>query len=152
MSIPFELRPATMYDKTFMMKLEKVTWDKYLELNPGTDIELDEELQKEHYEYHFRPKYVSIIEHKGAPIGAYSVLFKRKGIFIVYLYVLPEYNNGGIKELLIKEVQKRAKEERKPINTCVYKGVNMDKDVCVSLGFKQFREDGIKLRMKWEPP
>ena len=45
-----------------------------------------------------------------------------------------------------------AKEERKPINTCVYKGVNIDKDICFNLGFMQLREDGIRLRMKWEPP
>lgn len=141
MHIPFDLRPATVYDKSFMMKLEKVTWTKYLELNPDTDIKLDEDHQKEYYETSFRPKYVSIIEHAGTPIGAYSVLFKRKKIFIVYLYILPEYNDGGIKEHLIKEVQKRSKEEQKPINTCVYKGDNIDKDMCVlALALKCFEK------------
>lgn len=154
MSIPFELRPATMYDKNFMMHLEKVTWVKYLESDPDIDVDIpewDDEWQKEYYEKYFRPKHVSIIEYKKTSIGAYSVIIKRSGIFIVYLYLLPEYEDSGIKEYLMKDILEKAKKEQKPVLTCVYKGDNIDKEVCISLGFKQFREDGIRQRMRWDP-
>ena len=120
MAITFELRPATIYDKEFMKRLENETWGKYAESDP--DIELDEDRQKEHYEKDFRPKYVSIIEYSGHPVGAYSVLVKRKKIFIVYLYLLPEYQKTRTMKNLIGAVLKRAKEERKPVMTCVYRG------------------------------
>ncbi len=153
MSIPFELRPATMYDKDFMMHLEKVTWVRYLESDPDIDVpEWDDDWQKEYYEKYFRPKHVSIIEHKGQPIGAYSAIIKRNGIYIVYLYLLPEYEDSGIKETLIKDILERAKEEHKQVMTCVYKGDDIDRELCVRLGFEVFREDGIRQRMKWVPP
>ena len=94
--------------------------------------------RKEYYENYFRPKHVSIIEHKGSPIGAYSVMIKKNGIYIVYLYLLSEYEDSGIKETLIKDILERAKEEHKQVMTCVYKGDDIDRQLCVHLGFEVF--------------
>ena len=135
-----------------MIHLEKVTWIKYFESDPDNELEWDDDYQKDYYEKYFRPKHVSIIEHLGQSIGAFSVIFRRSEIIIVYLYLLPDYQDSQIRESLIRDILKKAKEERKPVLTCVYRGENIEKEVCVRLGFEVFRVDGIQQRMKWVPP
>ena len=148
MSRAYRLCKATIDDKEFMMRLEKKNFALYPEV-----MELfDEEQQKYHYEHFFRPKHVSIIEHAGHPIGAVSVIIRRKEIFIVYLYLLPEFQNKGIDEILIKTVIKRAKKERKPVMTWLFKEDTQGKSLCDSLGFEKFAEDEVRWRVKWNPP
>lgn len=146
MKIPYQLRPATMEDRSFMMHLEKLTFAKYIE-----DIEQWEEHQKKHYDKHFRPKYVSIIEYFNQPIGAVSVMVRRKEIYIVYLYILPEFQNKDIDESLIKNILNRAKQEHKSVITCMFKGETRTKRMCARLGFKVFAEDDLRWRVKWIP-
>jgi len=44
-------------------------------------IFFDEVYQRHHYEKPFQPKHVSIAEHGNKPIGALSVMVRRKDIF-----------------------------------------------------------------------
>lgn len=92
MSSAYQLRPATMDDRAFMMHLEK---ENFAQLPEVWEL-FDEAYQKHQYEHFFRPKHVSIIEHERQPIGAVSVITRRKDIFIMYLYLLPEFHDSGI--------------------------------------------------------
>ena len=148
MTFPYQLRPATMGDKEFMMHLEKVVFARFPEI-----MELfDEKHQKNHYENFFRPKHVSIIEHANQPIGAVSIIVRRKNISIVYLYLLPEFQDMNIDAIFIKKVLKQAKKEQKPVMTCVFKEDTQGKRLCDSLGFEIFAEDELRWRVKWNPP
>ena len=147
MTLPYQLRPATMGDKEFMMHLEKVVFARFPEI---TEL-FDEEHQKNHYENFFRPKHVSIIEHANQPIGAVSIIVRRKNISIVYLYLLPKFQNMNIDTFFIKKVLKQAKKEQKPVMTCVFKEDTQGKSLCDSLGFEIFAEDELRWRVRWNP-
>jgi hypothetical protein len=137
-----------MEDREFMMHLEKVNFAKF-----PTVMELfSEEHQKNQYENHFEPKRVNIIEYENRPIGAQSVIVRRKNMFIVYMYLLPEFHNKGIDESLIKMALNQAKEEKKPLISCVFKEDTLGKRNFEALGFKSFAEDNLRWRLKWEPP
>jgi ribosomal protein S18 acetylase RimI-like enzyme len=148
MTVDYQLRPATMEDREFMMQLEKVNF----EIFPNLMEFFDEERQKYQYDNFFNPKHVSIIEYANRPIGAQSVIVRRKDIFIMYQYLLPEFQNKGIDESLIKIALQRAKKEKKPVMTCVFKEDTQGKDMCDTLGFEIFAEDEIRWRVKWIPP
>jgi ribosomal protein S18 acetylase RimI-like enzyme len=147
MSIPYQLRPASKEDIEFLMHLEKEAFKQF----PKVMKRFDEHHQKEHYKHHFQPKYVCIIELAHQPIGAVSILTRRKDISIVYLYVLPEFQDKNIDKSLIKRVLTRAKEEVKTVMTCVFKGDTQAKNMCDSLGFEVFAEDELRWRVKWIP-
>ena len=148
MTFDYQLRPATMEDKEFMMHLEKVNFKKFPEV-----MELfSEEHQKNQYDNYFKPKHVSIIEHDNRPIGAQSIIIRRKDIFIMYQYLLPEFQNKGIDESLIQIALQRAKKDKKPVLSCVFKEDTQGKSMCDILGFEIFAEDEIRWRVKWEPP
>ncbi len=141
------LRPATMEDREFMKHLEKVNFEKF----PKVMELFSEEHQKNHYENHFNPKYVYIIEYDNRPIGAQSVIVRRKNMFILFLYLLPEFQNKGIDETLIKVALKQAKEEKKPLISCVFQEDTQGKSLFDALGFEPFNEDDLRLRVKWNP-
>jgi hypothetical protein len=147
MTVDYQLRPATIEDKEFMMHLEKVNFRKY----PKVMELFDEEHQKYHYDNYFKPKHVSIIEFANRPIGAQSVIIRKKKIFIVYQYLLPEFQDKGIDESLIQIALQKAKKEKKPVLTCFFKedtqGMRMGDD----FGFKIFAEDDLRWRVKWTP-
>lgn len=147
MNLSYQLRPASMEDIGFLMHLEKETFKQFPELMK----KFDEARQKEHYERYFQPKYVYIIEYGNQPIGAISILNRRKNLSIVYLYVLPAFQKKGIDKSLIKRVLIRAKEEVKTVMTCVFKGDAQAKKMCDSLGFEVFAEDELRWRVKWIP-
>jgi hypothetical protein len=147
MQLSYTLRPATMDDREFMMHLEKENFalvPKVMEL-------FDEEHQKNQYENYFKPNYVCIIEYDDKPIGAVSIILRRKDISIVYLYLLPKYYDLGIDVSLIKKTLKKAKRELKAVMTCVFKGDYRTKRLCDFLGFKIFAEDDLRWRFKWVP-
>jgi hypothetical protein len=136
-----------MDDRAFMMRLEKETFAQIPDI-----MELfDEDHQKRQYEQFFNPKYVCIIERDDVPIGAVCVIIRRKDISIVYLHALPDYYHLGIDVTLIKNTLQRAKRERKPVMTCVFKGDTRTKRICDYLGFEVFAEDNLRWRFKWEP-
>ncbi len=148
MSSDYQLRPATMDDIAFMMRLEK---ENFAQL-PEVWVLFDEARQKDQYEHFFRPNHVSIIEYKSHPIGAVSIITRRKDIFIVYLYLLPEFHDSGIDVSLIKEVLEQAKQEQKPVITCMFKAEQWEKSICNRLGFTIFNEYELRWRVKWNPP
>ena len=88
----YHLRQASTKDIPFMIHLEKVVFAQF----PEVMEHWDEQHQKEHYEHCFRPKYVSIIESEDHPIGAISIISRRKDISIVYLYLLPEFQEKDV--------------------------------------------------------
>ena len=143
----FLLRPATMEDREFMMHLEKVNFEKF----PTVRELFSEEHQKNHYENHFKPKNVSIIEYDNQPIGAQSIIVRRNNMFIVYLYLLPEFQNKGIEESFIENAIIQAEEERKALISCVFKEDTQGKSLFDALGFKPFNEDDLRIRVKWDP-
>jgi len=147
MTIDYQLRPATMEDKEFMMHLEKVNFQNY----PKLMEQFDEAHQKHHYDNYFKPKHVWIIEYANRPIGAQSIIVRRKHMVIVYLYLLPEFQNKGIDESLIKIALERAKKEKKPVMTCMFKGDTQGISMCHKLGFETFAEDEVRWRVKWAP-
>jgi len=147
MTISYLLRPATFEDKEFMMGLEKTVFEQF----PNVMELFDENRQKKQYETYFKPDYVFIIEYDSQQIGAASILFRRKDIFIMYLYVLPEFQDMGIDRTLIKRVLNRAKRELKPVLTCVFKDDIQAKKMCDGLGFEVFDEDNLRWRVKWMP-
>lgn len=147
MIVDYQLRPATMEDREFMMHLEKVNFEKF----PKVMELFDEERQKNHYENYFKPKYVSIIEYANHPIGAQSIIISRKDIFIVYQYLLPEFQNKGIDESLIQIALQQAKKEHKPVLSCMFKEDTQGMRVYNHLGFEIFAEDKIRWRVKWAP-
>lgn len=147
MNIPYQLRPATMEDKNFMMYLEKVNNSQFPEIMK----KWDDKYQKKYYENHFKPEYVSIIQYANEPIGAVSIITRRKEIFIVYLYLLPKFQNKGINASLIKAVMEKAQIERKPLMTCMYKEDFQTKRMFDNLGFEVFAEDDMRWRVKWIP-
>jgi ribosomal protein S18 acetylase RimI-like enzyme len=147
MTEKYQLRPATMEDREFMMHLEKVNFEKF-----PTVMELfSEEHQKNQYENFFKPKHVSIIEYENRPIGAQSVIVHKRNLFIIYLYLLPEFHNRGIDESLIKIALKQAMEEKKTVISCVFKEDTQGKNTYDALGFKSFAEDDLRWRVKWDP-
>ena len=148
MTVDYQLRPATMEDREFMMHLEKVNFEKF----PKVMELFSEEHQKNQYDNYFKPRHVSIIEYDNRPIGAQSLIVRRKNIFIMYQYLLPEFQNKGIDESLIQIALQRAKKEKKPVMSCVFKEDTQGKSMCDTLGFEIFAEDEIRWRVKWIPP
>ena len=67
------------------------------------------------------------------------------------MYLLPEFQNKGIDETLIKIALKQAKKEKKPLISCVFKEDTQGKSNYDALGFKPFAEDDLRWRIKWDP-
>ena len=147
MKITYQLRRANIEDKQFMMYLEKIICAQYPEIMESWD----EEYQKNHYEHHFRPKYVSIIQYNENPIGAVSIVSRRKDISIVYIYLLPKFQDKEIDISLLKLVLKRAKKEHKAVMKCIFKGDNRAKKMYTQFGFELFAEDDLRWHVKWIP-
>lgn len=147
MPFPYLLRPATLEDKEFMMNLEKIIFAQF----PNVMEIFDEHHQREHYENYFKPKYVCIIEYGSRPIGAASILVRHRDISILYLYVLPEFQNLGINQALIKRVLTKAKRKLKPVLTCIFKGDILSMELCKGLGFVVIAEDNLRWRVRWTP-
>jgi hypothetical protein len=144
----YHLRQASTEDIPFMIHLEKVVFAQF----PEVMEHWDEQHQKEHYEHCFRPKYVSIIESEDHPIGAISIISRRKDISIVYLYLLPEFQERDVDFSLIKEVLRKAKKEQKPVFTCMFRSEKRARMLlCSHLGFEIFSEDELRLRARWDP-
>ena len=147
MKITYQLRRANIEDKQFMMYLEKIICAQY----PEIVERWDEEYQKNHYKHHFRPKYVSIIQYNENPIGAVSIVSRRKDISIVYIYLLPKFQDKEIDISLLKLVLKRAKKEHKAVMKCIFKGDNRAKKMYTQFGFELFAEDDLRWHVKWIP-
>jgi hypothetical protein len=148
MKVSTQLRPATIEDKEFMIRLVRAAVLKYWEKVP----DWDESHIEEYYDNYFNPKHVLIIEYSDEPIGATSIVYRRKNICVVYLYLMPKFQDSDFKISLINRVLKRAKKEKKPVLTCVFKGDPQDKEICDLLGFEVFMEDEFRWRVKWTPP
>lgn len=147
MKIAYQLRPATIKDREFLMYLEKLICAQYPEIMERWD----DDYQKNHYEHHFRPKYVSIIQYNNIPIGAVSIVSRRRDISIVYIYLLPEFQDKDIDVSLLKLVLKRAKKEHKTVMKCIFKGDTRAKKIYSRFGFVLFAEDELRWRFKWIP-
>ena len=68
MTLDYQLRPATMEDKEFLMHLERVNNENF----PTVMKLFNEADQKHYYNTFFKPRNVRIIEYDNRPIGAQS--------------------------------------------------------------------------------
>ena len=148
MKMAFQLRPATVEDKNFMIRLERITLARYIE----KIMEWPLEYQINYYDTHFKPKHVSIILHNNQAIGALSILFRRRDIYFFYLYLLPQFQNKGIFTSIMEDIMKRAKKERKSIISSTFKENKVGKRLADRYGFQVIGEDSLRFYLKWTNP
>ncbi len=68
---------------------------------------------------------------------------------LIDIALLPNYQGRGIGTLLIVQLQKKAKEQRKAVVLQVLK-INSARDLYEKLGFQVIQEDEIYMKMLWK--
>ena len=140
-----QLRPATQDDYDFVYEVKKLALGPYIEKTWGWDEEQQIELHKKD----FTPEYLKIILREDEQIGILRVVEEPEKIYLHQIYILPDYQRGGIGTYLIKEVIEQARENGR-ILTLQFLKANPVRDLYERLGFKVVGQDEYHIQMEWE--
>lgn len=144
MAMIHRVRAASVDDIEFMIRLEQKTCRTYFE----NVSDWTAEYQREHFYAYFKPKYVSIIQDDSQLMGAFSFFSKKNVIFILYVYLLPEFQGQGIGTFILKGIIRMAKAQGKPIVLNTFKKNTKALRLFIRLGFKVIHESENKIFLK----
>jgi ribosomal protein S18 acetylase RimI-like enzyme len=93
----------------------------------------------------------SWILHEGPDAAGWlQIRDRRTRVTLHQMHLLPAYRNRGIGGAIMRELQRQARQERKPIYLRVLKG-NPAQALYARLGFEVTGEDERRYDMRWRP-
>jgi ribosomal protein S18 acetylase RimI-like enzyme len=140
------LRPATDGDYDFLWWLHGATMRTYVDAIWGWD----EAFQRQHFQDHFDPARIEIVERAGEAAGYISVERGEDAIFLGAIEIAPDSQNQGIGTGLIRDLQDEAQGRGVPLKLQVLQG-NPARRLYERLGFVATRETETHIMMSWLP-
>ena len=134
-----------LYVSTRTAELEAFGWDEKQGL---TFLQMQFRAQQISYRQKYPDDKYQIILLGDFPIGAMLVSSQEREIHLVDIALLPEYRARGIGSCLIQNLLAEAELVEKPVRLEVKK-TNRALQLYQRLGFREVRDDGIYLLMKW---
>lgn len=137
----YTLRPVRKDDLNWLTKLRKETMAVHL-LNSG--MSNDESELKNRILYNFSA--IQIIYVHGNPAGMLKVREDANYLELIQIQIKPDYQGQGLGEKILKDLIKRAKVKKLPVQLSVLKN-NPAKCLYERLGFTTYDEDENSYKM-----
>lgn len=139
-----DLRPATPEDYEFAYRVHRAAMRESVEKTYGWD----EPWQEAYFRERFDAARRQIIRYDEVDVGVFSVEDRGDSLFLALIAILPEYQHRGIGTTLIRQLQRRAKEDHVPLTLRVLK-VNRARELYERLGFVVTGETDTHYQMRW---
>jgi ribosomal protein S18 acetylase RimI-like enzyme len=150
--MPITLRPATAEDEAFLYELYASTRAAEVAAWGWTPAQAQQFLQMQFRAQRGYAAYPGateqIIEWEGQSVGHWMVGRSADEIRLIDIALLPEYQRRGFGTSLLKDLQRTARDERKPIRLHVAYG-NPARLWYERHGFKLLAERGAHELMEW---
>jgi ribosomal protein S18 acetylase RimI-like enzyme len=151
------LRPIHENDGDFLLALYASTrWDE-LAQTPWTETEKRRflrnqfSLQQQHYQAHYPEALRNIIYRKQRDIGRIDWIMLDTELLLIDIALLPAYRKQGVGSSLLRDLQQRAIQSRKPVTLSVTY-FNPAIALYQRLGFRKITESGVHWQMQWTSP
>jgi len=138
------MRQAHPCDIEFLQKLQCNTINEYLQ---KLGLPIDEDTNLKHIKNNFEAANILYIYNK--PIGMFKYYQEKNSWYVEQVQILPEYQGKRIGESILKELQKNAIKDCKPINLNVLKS-NPDKKHYEDLGFHIVAQNDNEFMMRYD--
>ena len=150
------LRPATDYDREFLLRVYEASRDIELSMVPWDEamkrkfIEHQFDAQLSHYstEYPAARHDVITLMDTGEPVGRLYVNRTPEQISVLDFTVLPEFRGRGIGSSIVEELTREALASRRRVQIYV-ETFNPSKQFFIDRGFAEKEADGINIRFVW---
>jgi ribosomal protein S18 acetylase RimI-like enzyme len=150
------LRPIVAGDAPFLEAVYASTRAGELALVPWSDEEKQAFVaqqfaaQSAHYAKHYPGMSAHVIELEGEPAGRLLVDRWEREIRIVDISLLPEFRGRGAGTRLLRELMDEAAGSERTLSIHVEK-TNPALKLYERLGFRPADDEGVHVRMEWEP-
>jgi len=150
------LTPATTADTEFLFEVYAASRDAEMTLLPWTDVQkraflrMQFEAQDRHYRAHYPNAQFQVIHHEGRAIGRLYVHETADEIRIMDIAILPDWRGIGIGSGLLRDILARAASSTRAVTLHVEHN-NAARRLYDRLGFRPAGEEGVYLRMQWNP-
>ncbi len=124
-------RQVTEADYDFLSALRIEAMKGYIEEVYGWD----EEFQQDYFRKSFKPEHKRIIQCGGIDMGMYYVVEEDDSYVIKRIEIFREYQNRGIGTKILRDLLKRAKQQKKAVRLRVFK-INPAQRLYQRLGFQ----------------
>lgn len=150
------LRTASPDDARFLLALYKSSrgddlrglgWD---ELRISEFLEMQYEAQKRFDTSEYKRPVDQIVLRGDEAVGRLAFEPREHEIRCMDLALLPQHRNAGIGTRLIRELQKEAKQQKKPLRLQVIR-FSRAVPLFERLGFQRISETGTHFQMEWMP-
>jgi ribosomal protein S18 acetylase RimI-like enzyme len=147
----YALRPATPADREFSYRLHHLALGEYVEAIWGWD----EEVQQDFHRRTFDPARTKIVTIEDREIGLVVVHDRPDELYLGLIEIHPDVQGQGIGASLIRRLQREAARRDQPL---VLEVLNVNERAFAlyrRLGFRETGRggpNGIKIRMRWDPP
>jgi GNAT superfamily N-acetyltransferase len=150
------LRPVVDQDDNFLLSVYAGTRTAELAQVPWSTeqkeafVRMQFSAQKQHYATEYPQADHDLICVDGVPVGRLYLSRAAEALHILDITVLPEHRNSGIGSVLLGQIVDEARGAGKPV-TIYVESFNPSLRLFERLGFRQDREEGFQLLMKWSP-
>jgi GNAT superfamily N-acetyltransferase len=141
------LRSATPDDSEFVFRVKKAALGEYVRRTWGWDETFQRDLHAKEYD----PRAIRIISHLDTDVGWLEVERRSDELYLAGIYVLPEYQGGGVGSALIMEIMKEASDWHIPVALQVLKVNPRAQALYERLGFAVTGESETSYLMSWSP-
>jgi ribosomal protein S18 acetylase RimI-like enzyme len=150
------LRPAGPDDEPFLLRVYASTRSGELALVPWTQEQKDAFVaqqfaaQSAHYARHYPGLARSVVLVDGEPAGRLLVARWEQEIRIVDIALLDAFRGRGAGTALLRELIDEARATGRRLSIHVERG-NRARRLYERLGFRPVADEGVYLRLEWEP-
>lgn len=151
------LRPVEATDNDFLLavyagtrkqELDQVTW---VEGQREQFVRWQFEMQRQEYQSRYPDARYDVILVDGTPAGRMWVGSDDSQIRLLDIAIIPEFQNKGVGTLLLRQLQKQATEESKPLRHMVFILNDNALRFYERMGFEVFEDLGGYKHMQWLP-
>ena len=136
MTVPgWTLRPATHADRDFAFELNRVTMKEYVDATWGWDDAEQEAL----FDESFDPSDCEIVRVGSTDIGLLAVDERADEIYLAGIYLLPEWQSGGIGSSIVRSLLERGAASGNAVTLRVLHSNPRAEALYERLGFTRFR-------------
>lgn len=150
------LTAATAADRDFLFEVYAASRDAEMALVPWTEaqkqafLRMQFDAQDRHYRAHYPDAQFQVIHHEGRAIGRLYVYECAGEIRVMDIALLPPWRGRGIGTSLLRDILARAAASSRAVTLHV-EHHNPARRLYHRLGFRPVGEDGVYLRMRWDP-
>ena len=146
------LRPATVDDEAFLLKLFGSTREEFRFLNSAeleALVRMQFTLRHQQYRNGYPNGEDSLIIDRGEPIGRIFIDEAEHELMLVDIALLPEYRNRGIGRHLLDQLLARATAAKKAVRLQVFSS-NPARRLYERLGFTEIGRDSMYIEMRYD--